>query len=121
MSKIAGRGAGREPALQNLVLGLQGLDVGFEDVQSAESLARTGVARGVGAGTTTLRHVGISAIRLSRCFSMPPSAREPPPPRPLCKPLGPLAPLVAIPLEVVQGPTQLVVAGPDHPKELLNV
>ncbi len=49
------------------------------------------------------------------------SAREPPPPRPLCKPLGPPAPLVAIPLEVVYGPTQLVVADPDLPKELLNV
>jgi hypothetical protein len=49
------------------------------------------------------------------------SAREPPPPRPLCKPLGPPAPLVAIPFEVVQGPTQLVVADPDLAKELLNV
>jgi hypothetical protein len=48
------------------------------------------------------------------------SACEPPPPRPFCKPLGPPAPLVAIPLEVVQGPTQLVVAGPDLAKELLN-
>jgi hypothetical protein len=48
------------------------------------------------------------------------SACEAPPPRPFCKPLGPPAPLVAIPLEVVQGPTQLVVAGPDFAEELLN-
>ena len=49
------------------------------------------------------------------------SAGEPPPPGPLCKPLGPPAPLVAVPLEVVQGLTQLLVAGPDPAKELLNV
>ena len=48
------------------------------------------------------------------------SACEAPPPRPFCKPLGPPAPLVTIPLEVVQGPTQLVVAGPDFAEELLN-
>ena len=48
------------------------------------------------------------------------SACEAPPPRPFCKPLGPPAPLVAIPLEVVQGPTQLVVAGPNFAEELLN-
>jgi hypothetical protein len=41
------------------------------------------------------------------------SAREAPPPRSFCKPLGPPAPIVAISLEVAQGPTQLVVAGPD--------
>ena len=46
---------------------------------------------------------------------------EPPPPRPLCKLLGPPAPLVAIPLEIVHGPTQLVVADPDLAKELLKV
>ena len=48
------------------------------------------------------------------------SACEAPPPRLFCKPLGPPAPLVAIPLEVVQGPTQLVVAGPDFAEEPLN-
>ena len=59
---------------------------------------------------------------LPQCgFSASSSSREPPPPRPLCKPLGPPAPLVAIPLEVVQRPTQLVVAGPDLAKELLKV
>jgi hypothetical protein len=61
------------------------------------------------------------AIRFGRCFSTPSSARKPPPPWPLCKPLGPPAPLVAISLEVVQGPTQLVVVYPDLIKELLNV
>jgi len=55
---------------------------------------------------------------LPQCgFSASSSSREPPPPRPLCKPLGPPAPLVAIPLEVVQRPTQLVVAGPDLAKD----
>ncbi len=52
------------------------------------------------------------------------STRQPPPPRPLYKPLcplGPPAPLVAIPLEVVQGQTQLVVADPDLAKEILKV
>jgi hypothetical protein len=48
------------------------------------------------------------------------SAREPPPPRPLCKPLRPPAPLVAIPLQVVHDPAQLVLGGPDYDKELLN-
>jgi hypothetical protein len=36
------------------------------------------------------------------------SARKLPPPWPLCKPLGPAAPFVPIPLEVVQGLTELV-------------
>ena len=63
----------------------------------------------------------------SSCDAWPPGGRrslisacETPPPRPFCKPLGPPAPLVAIPLEVVQGPTQLVVAGPDFAEEPLN-
>ena len=61
-----------------------------------------------------------SDLSLTRrlAVSRGPSAREPPPPRPLCKPP---APLVAVPLEIVQGLTQLLVAGPDPAKEFLNV
>ena len=41
---------GGEPAVQDLVLGLQGLDVGFEDVQKRRIADGTGVARGVSTG-----------------------------------------------------------------------
>ena len=96
--------------------GLQGLD-GFKDLQTHRTVDGRGAGQEYGHCHT---HVGHQAT-VEPSFSMPSSTREPPPPRPLCKPLGLPAPLVAIPLEVVQGPTQLVVADPDLPKELLDV
>ena len=70
---------------------------------------------------------GVRLKLQATCDAWPPGGRphlisacEAPPPRPFCKALGPPAPLVAIPLEVVQGPTQLVVAGPDFAEEPLN-
>jgi len=53
------RFGGGEQSLQAFVLGLQGLDVGFEDVQKRRIVRTDGVARGASAGMTTLQHVGI--------------------------------------------------------------
>ena len=85
---------------------------------SAVSSARTGVARGVSAGIWCKNPVERVLLEEGHSVAQPASRRHHG--GSVCR-LRPPAPLVALPLEVVQVLTQLVVAGPDLAKELLNV